>query len=264
MIDAFENHLDQDYLVGWVDCTARRTHLGRGLIHAARHLAPGEDANPYHTLRVRRQELPDTFFGLIPKSTMWLGMWFSRPFWRMVNSLKYYMGIREAKAPDYRQSHASFNFLLDYVPNWKWGYRPHGLIQFQSFVPKTSAREVFETQLKLAQDAGITPYLGVFKKHRPDPFLLTHAVDGYSFALDFAVNPRNRQRLQQLTQKMTQHVLEAGGRFYFAKDGLLQPEEAQRIWPQEALDRFRQLKQQHDPDRILESALSRRVGILEK
>ena len=36
------------------------------------------------------------------------------------------------------------------------------------------------------------PYLGVLKRHRPYPFLMTHAVDGYSLALDFKVTKRNR------------------------------------------------------------------------
>ncbi len=264
MIDAFEDNLDQDYLVGWVDCTARGVGLGRGLIHAARHLAPGEDPDPISSMRVSRQELPDSFFGVVPKSSMWLGMWFSRPFWRMVNGLKYYMGIREAKAPPYLQGHAAFNFLLDYVPNWKWGYRPHGLIQYQSFVPKDKALEVFETQIKLAQEARLTPYLGVFKKHKEDPFLLTHAVDGYSFALDFSASPRNRQRLQSLVRSMNQLVLAAGGRFYFAKDGLLQSHEVRQVWSDEAFETFRALKMTHDPDDILESDLSRRIGIFDK
>lgn len=263
MIDAFEENLDQDYLVGWVDCTAKGMGLGRGLIHAARHLAPGEDPDPISTMRVNRQELPETLMGVVPKSAMWLGMWFSKPFWRMVNGLKYYMGIREAKAQPYLQGHAAFNFLLDYVPNWKWGYRPNGLVQYQSFVPKDKALEVFETQIKLAQEARLTPYLGVFKKHKPDPFLLTHAVDGYSFALDFAATPRNRERLQSLVRSMNQLVLAAGGRFYFAKDGLLQSHEVRQVWPDEAFETFRTLKKTHDPDGILESDLSRRIGIFD-
>ena len=50
---------------------------------------------------------------------------------------------------------------------------------------------------------------------------MSHAVDGYSLALDFPVNAHNRERLWALTAKLNALVLKAGGRFYFAKDSTL-------------------------------------------
>ena len=198
MIDIFEERREQaDYLVGWLDGFARGRHLGRGLIHQANHLAPGEDPRPAQTLRVVNQQLPDTlFFGLVPKSVMWRVM---QPFvnhagMRLVNAAKYHAS-RPSSRTLHHQSHAAFAFLLDYVPNWKWAYSPGGLIQYQSFIPAESAAATFQAQLALCQERGIVPYLGVFKRHRPDDFLMTHAVDGFSLALDFKVTARNRQRL---------------------------------------------------------------------
>ena len=45
--------------------------LGRGLIHEARYLEPGEDSEPERTLRIAHQELPDRIMGLFPKSQVW-------------------------------------------------------------------------------------------------------------------------------------------------------------------------------------------------
>ena len=50
---------------------------------------------------------------------------------------------------------------------------------------------------------------------------MTHAVDGYSLALDFAVRPEKRGGLLSLAAEMDRLVLDAGGRFYFAKDSVL-------------------------------------------
>src|SRR5439155_7265466 len=78
MIRVLEERLDSaDYLVGWIDATAPGRGAGRGLVHAGRHLAPGEDVNPAQSLRVRNQELPEEFLGLFPKAWMWRLM---RPF----------------------------------------------------------------------------------------------------------------------------------------------------------------------------------------
>jgi FAD/FMN-containing dehydrogenase len=203
---------DYDYLVGWVDGLNGN---GRGQIHAADYLKEGEDPHPAQTLRVEYQTLPDTFFGLVPKSMMWLGMQFfmNNPGTWLVNTAKYLHSRTLEHNKQYIQSLVAFNFLLDYVPNWERSYGRDGLIQYQSFLPLETAAETYLEMLRLCQRRGTPTYLGVTKRHRPDKFLLTHAVNGYSFAMDFKVTRGNRVRLQQLANDMNQMVLQAGGRF---------------------------------------------------
>jgi FAD/FMN-containing dehydrogenase len=256
-----------DYLVAWVDCFARGAKLGRSLIHQADYLPQGKDPIPTQTLRVRNQELPETLFGVFPKSLMWRLM---KPFgnnfgMRLLNTAKYIQGSTLGNNKTYRQSHAAFAFLLDYVPNWKFVYKPGGLIQYQSFVPAETAQACFIAQLEACHQVGIVPYLGVFKRHRKDAFLMSHAVEGYSFALDFPITKRNRAELWRLTERLNQLVLEAGGRFYFAKDSTLTPSTAKTYLGENALNAFRTLKQQCDPNSILQTELSRRLfGAWEK
>jgi FAD/FMN-containing dehydrogenase len=224
MFRVFEQRLPRaDYLVGWVDCFAEGEGLGRWPDHQANYLLPGDDPRPAQTLRVEAQELPDTILGLVPKSILWRLM---KPFTnnlgvRFVNAGKYHAG--RLRSHVHTASHAGFAFLLDYVPGWKRAYEPGGLIQYQSFVPAGRAEAVFRAQLQICQKRGLVPYLGVFKRHRCDPFLMTHAVDGYSLALDFKVRAKNRDRLWALAAELDQMVIEAGGRFYFAKDSTLHP-----------------------------------------
>src|SRR5258708_36427227 len=120
---------------------------------------------------------------------------------RRRNAMKYWSAERHS-GRKYRQSHSTFAFLLDYVPNWKWAYKPGGLIQYQSFIPAEHAERVFAAQISLAQHRGFPPYLGVFKRHRSDDFLMTHAVGGFSLALDFKVTDRNRSVLWGLAADM--------------------------------------------------------------
>ena len=72
--------------------------------------------------------------------------------------------------------------------------------------------------LATAKKRGLPSYLGVTKRHRPDDFLLSHALDGFSLAMDFKVTDRNRAKLSEMLQEFDQMVLDAGGRFYFAKN----------------------------------------------
>ncbi|MEO7717100.1 MAG: FAD-binding oxidoreductase [Capsulimonas sp.] len=262
MFAQFEQRLpESDYLVGWVDCFASGESLGRGQIHQANYLAPGVDPEPTQTLRVINQELPDTFAGAVPKSVMWRMMkpLVNDPGMRAINFAKYLSSEKLSHEAKHRQTHAGFAFLLDYVPNWKLSYKPHGLIQYQSFVPAENALAVFTEQIRLAQHYGLTPYLGVFKRHRPDDFLMTHAVEGYSFALDFALTATNRGALISLAAEMDALVVGGGGRFYFAKDSLLHPSTVARFAGEERIQKFRALKDQYDPENLLQTNLYRRL-----
>lgn len=262
IIREFEARLDTcDYLVGWIDCFAKGDGLGRGQVHAARYLHAAEDMNPAQSLRVEKQELPDSLFGIIPKSLMWRMMKpISNDFgMRLLNAAKFFAGNTLGNHKTVRQSHAGFAFLLDYVPNWKFVYKPGGLIQYQSFIPEAHADACFSAQLALCQQWEIVPYLGVFKRHRRDDFLISHAVDGYSFALDFPVTARNRRRLWELTAELNKLVLNAGGRFYFAKDSTLDPQSAAAYLGDETLHKFFALKHACDPEHLLQTDLSKRI-----
>ncbi|MCS6776934.1 MAG: hypothetical protein NZ557_10370, partial [Chthonomonadaceae bacterium] len=53
--------------------------------------------------------------------------------------------------------------------------------------------------------------------------------------------------------------LEAGGRFYFAKDSTLDPQSAAAFLGPETLKRFCALKRACDPEHLLQTDLSRRL-----
>jgi FAD/FMN-containing dehydrogenase len=232
--------------------------LGRGQIHTADYLHEGEDPDWQKNMRVDFQTLPGTFFGVVPKGLLYI---FMTPFvnnlgWRAVSTAKYVASLRRGQ---FRQSHAGFHFLLDYVPNFERSYGRGGLIQYQSFLPKETALDAWTEILKISQKRGLPSYLGVTKRHRPDKFLLSHAVDGFSFAMDFKVTERNRAALKKMLAEFDEIVLEAGGRFYFAKNSETSPETARRFLGEAAIAKFKQLKQRCDPANVLESDLYRRV-----
>jgi FAD/FMN-containing dehydrogenase len=257
-LEALEARKDEaDYIVGWVDCTARGRWLGRGQLHQANYLPEGADPDAARSMQVDFQTLPSKFFGLVPKSLLhyFMAPFMNNPGTRMVNTAKFLVGRNKT----YRQPHASFHFLLDYVPDWELGYGRQGLIQYQSFLPKETALQTWSEMLKLSHQRNLPSYLGVTKRHRPDGFLLTHAVDGYSLALDFKITPGNRSRLAGMLQEFDQLVLQAGGRFYFAKNSETRPETALGFLGEETIHKFRALKMRCDPDHLLESDLYRRV-----
>ncbi|HLE73544.1 MAG TPA: hypothetical protein VI688_04825, partial [Anaerolineales bacterium] len=229
-------------------------------IHAARYLKPGEDLNQEASLRVDAQDLPDRMFGVLPKRMLPalmtpfvnnLGAW-------AVNFAKYQSSRTIGNHKTYRQSLVAFNFLLDYIPEWERSYGSGGLIQYQSLLPKAAAADVYLEMLRHCKRSGLPSYLGVLKRHRPDKFLLSHAVDGYSLALDFRVTSDNAARLVKLANDLDTIALRAGGRFYFAKDITLDRKEVARFLGEKALQKFKTLKHKVDPHSLLQTDFYRR------
>ena len=247
-----------DYTVGWLDSTATGSGLGRGQLHTARYLHEGDDPDPKKTMQVSYQTLPATMFGVFPKSIIhyFMAPFMINPGVRLVNTAKYVASLPEGQ---YKQSHAAFHFLLDYVPNWEKAYGRGGLIQYQSFLPKETAYAAWHEILTVSNKRGMPSYLGVTKRHRPDKFLLSHAVDGFSLALDFKVAQGNSANMRKMLHSFDKIVTAAGGRFYFAKNSETTPETAVKFLGQETVDRFKALKKRTDPSNLLESDLFRRV-----
>jgi len=264
MFEVFESHMPTaDYVVGWVDCFAHGGALGRGLVHVARHLHADEDPEAARTLALEAQELPSSILGF-PKSLLWM---FMRPFtndWgtRLVNAVKYALPERVDDDGSYRDTHAGFSFLLDYVPDWRLAYGDRGFLQVQLFVPDAHAREVFPEALRLCQRRGMVSYLGVFKRHRADDFLLSHGLDGWSLALDFKV-PRDARRLWATAADLTRLVREAGGTYYPAKDQVVDAGSFAAVFG-ERLTRFREIRRRLDPDGLFANDQARRLGLIQQ
>lgn len=248
-----------DYLVGWVDMFASGKSAGRGLVHAAWH---PHDVCDRRSLQLQYQALPEEVLGAFSVHSAWRWLRrFNRPFWmRIINSLKY-RAARVMPQNPHAQSLAAFSFLLDYIPNWRKAYLPGGFIQYQSFVPKESAPEVFARLGAMQREAKLPAFLAVLKRHLPTSYLLDYSVDGYSLALDFKVTARSHERLWDLCHRMTDVVLDAGGRFYFAKDSTLRPEDVPRFIDSGKLALFREYKARYDPHHLLTSDLARRLRL---
>jgi FAD/FMN-containing dehydrogenase len=209
-----------EYSVGWVDGFPAGARAGRGLLHFARDL-PADHPRIGRDLSLDAQILPTRLFGILPRSQAWriLSAFTHDPGMRWVNAGRFWAG-RVRHGHRYLQTHAAFHFLLDYMPGWKRVYAPHGLLQYQLFVPREAARRAFSEALRLQRKNGLWSYLGVVKRHRADDFDATYSVDGFSLALDLPVDPRRLDRLVALCRSYDDLLRDVGGRIYAAKDAV--------------------------------------------
>lgn len=84
-------------------------------------------------------------------------------------------------------------------------------------------------------------------------------MDGFSLAMDFKVADKNRAKLSGMLQEFDRIVLEAGGRFYFAKNSETTAETTGAFLGKSTIAKFKKLKKRCDPNGLLESDLYRRI-----
>lgn len=255
---SFDANLDgADYMVSWIDAYASGVQEGRGLFHAATHV---REPLP-KSLDPTSQELPTRLAGILPKSEAWrvLRLFQSSTGMRFLNAMKHLSGRLGGTKP-YRQSLVEFSFLLDYAPGWERAYGDAGFIQYQCFVPATVAKSTFAKLLGLQRESGRISSLSVMKRHRGQPYVFAHGVDGYSLAMDFQIGS-DWNGLQNLCWRMNDVVLDHGGRFYLAKDSTLRPDDVRRYLGESALERFHHAKALLDPRHVFQTALGRRLEL---
>ena len=233
---------DWEYTAAWVDCSASGRNLGRGIYSRARH-APGQSAAP--APRQPKLSLP-----IVPPLSLANG--FSVRAFNALYVRKLGHSGRSARTGGYE----SVLYPLDGLGNWNRIYGPRGFYQFQCVVPFDTARQAIAEMLRLIAASGQGSMLSVLKTFADlqSPGLLSFPRPGATLALDF---PNKGPATRRLMQELEHVALQAGGRLYPAKDGLMSMEAFQKGFP--AWETF-----QAHIDPAFSSSFARRVGLVTK
>lgn len=238
----------------WLDGLAQGPELGRGIITCG---TLGQNGNPAEAQFPSDGGLKSKFVGLAGR----LGRPALQPAVQMANRAYYWRAQRGGNGPGKQRSLIPYLF---WSPALLAGYPalfPGGVETFQAFVPGQYAKEIFDHVLRYSQEQGCMPIWCIVKRHRRDPFLLSYQVDGYSLELNYPRTHQSAQALQQVLEHMIGDVIQAGGRFYLAKDHFMNAAQYRQSVGDEAVTAFLGLKKRFDPESLLQSDLFRRVFV---
>lgn len=251
-IAIFKEEHSADHLEGLIDGFDQ---MGRGIVTCTRYSAVSDRAS----LRFSVSRLPDQmttrlarYAGTIFRPAVNLGM-------RVANSSMYewnkrWSGGKMRWLPLFKSS-----FFPDAAFAGYQAILPYGMQSLHVFVPSSHAEEVFQEILRRSRHHNFVPLWCVIKQQRPDPFLLSYQVEGFSLETYYRVIPQQLQALQKMLLELMELVITAGGRFYLAKDGLLTSSLYRWSIGDAPVDAFLMLKRQYDPTMLLQSNLFRRV-----
>ena len=237
------------YTVAWTDSMARGKGLGRSVVTSGdfadvADVPADEKGDPFAFRPGARLGVPAQFPpGLINRYTV-----------ALANEAWY------RKAPKHRegelQTIGAFFHPLDGIRNWNRVYGPGGFRQYQYVMP-FGEEAVVRRSVELVSAARAPSFVTVLKRFgEGDPGLLSFPMPGWTLALDF---PARTPELAPLLDRLDRLVLDAGGRVYLAKDSRVPADVLAQMYPR--LAEFQKLRAALDPDGLLASDLSRRLGL---
>ena len=240
---------DDHYTVAWIDCLAKGSSLGRGVLMRGHHAKPGDLAN---NLRSRPYSKP--------RRQRNLG--FDFPSWTL-NSLsmkafnELYYRLQGRRQQPFIADYESFFFPLDSIGNWNRVYGKRGFVQYQCVLPAAEAYKGMRALLEALAAAGRSSFLSVLKRFgSAGEGLLSFPIEGYTLTLDLPVSDAE---LFPFLDRLDAIVLNYGGRVYLAKDARLSAETFRAMYPR--LAEWLQIKSKVDPENRFASDLGRRLGI---
>jgi len=230
------------YTVGWIDCLAQGSDVGRGILMRGRH-ATQVEAGTRRARRGRRIHVPiDAPEWLLNPLFM---RWFNRLYaWSHGRTLR-----RRVVSYD------AFFYPLDAISQWNRLYGPRGFLQYQCVVPRTAGPRPVAALLERLAAAGAASFLAVIKDCGPaSEAYLSFPLEGTTLALDL---PYRGAVTEDLIHELNAIVIDHGGRIYLAKDAVTRAADFARM--ERRLAQWRAVRDRWDPGHRFRSALSVRL-----
>jgi decaprenylphospho-beta-D-ribofuranose 2-oxidase len=243
------------YSVAWLDLLAGGRRMGRAIVSRADPLAADAPKPPGRRLGVSSPPYPAALrrkpMVVVPRGCPdVLRPWSVRAF----NALRWRSAPRRER--ERSRALAPYFFPLDALGAWNRLYGPGGLIQYQLVIP-AGQEAALEASFELIRRRRLPVYLAVFKRFGAafgGP--LSFPIEGWTLAIDM---PAGAPGLGAALEELDLLVAGCGGRVYLSKDVRLRAELLEAMYPD--LVSFCSVRERVDPEGVLRSDLSQRLGI---
>jgi decaprenylphospho-beta-D-ribofuranose 2-oxidase len=236
------------YSVAWIDSLATGSSMGRAVLTRGDHASVDE-------LTAKRRQAPLAY---APAARLTAPPWVPEGLLR-TSTVRVFNEVWFRKAPRQQTGYESIPFFfhpLDGVQEWNRIYGRPGFIQYQLAVPLGAEQTVRESLGRLSA-ARCPSFLTVLKRFGPaNPGPLSFPQPGWTLTVDV---PAALPGLGRLLDGLDEAVVAAGGRIYLSKDSRLRPDLLAAMYPR--LAEWQAVRGKLDPDDLLHSDLSRRLGL---
>ncbi|EAZ82410.1 FAD-binding oxidoreductase [Algoriphagus machipongonensis] len=216
LMDLFDQYQDYTYSVAWIDCLKSGKNMGRAILmlgeHASKEEIKGLNIKDPLSLHSEKQfKIPFSFPSFTLNSltiSIFNFLYYSKQQKKEVNNIIHYN---------------PYFYPLDILSNWNLIYGKKGFVQYQFAIPFENGREGMKKILNKISESRTGSFLAVLKTFGEADEVsssLSFPMKGYTLALDFKVNAK----VLNLLEELDQIVLQYGGKLYLAKDSRMSKE----------------------------------------
>lgn len=197
-----EQNLNVQYTVCWLDTSAQKQNIGRGLVYLGNHsLDDNVHFKSKKSIKINKN--------LIPKLC-------SNYLFKILNFLFYKKNFFKVKKE--KLYFDDYFYPLDKIFNWNYFYGKNGFLQYQFCIPLNNSYDGILEILKEIQKNKNTSFTSVLKlMGDKNQNTLSFPIKGYTLALDFPID----QNIFELLDKLDKIVIKNNGRVYLTKDARL-------------------------------------------
>jgi FAD/FMN-containing dehydrogenase len=168
-------------------------------------------------------------------------------------------GLAKNKSSSSVVSFAQMNFLNDmYVPKYNYFFK-NGFIEYQVVFNKKEALGAFHKLRHVLKKNNTYSLLSSFKAYKKvdQPYLFGLNKDGYCISFDVPYD--KNLNMDNLVRELNEVTIKFNGQVYLAKTPCINSKEFNEMYTN--LDKFKDIKKELDPNNIIQSNLSRRLGL---
>jgi decaprenylphospho-beta-D-ribofuranose 2-oxidase len=245
LIELFDTYKDYTYSVAWIDCLKKGKYFGRSILMLGEHATINEINENQRSNPLKLPENKQIIFPLnVPG-------WVLNKFTvKAFNFLYYAKNLK--KEINTIVSYEPFFYPLDKVLHWNRLYGKNGFVQYQFVLPLNAKQGLIEI-LNRISDEGLGSFLAVLKVFGKQESMISFPKEGYTLALDFAV----QKGLLNFLDELDELVLKYNGRLYMSKDARMKPKMLKSGYPE--LEKFKSIIKKYSPDGKIRSAQSDRL-----
>ena len=238
-IQKFKELDNNKYLVAWIDSISKNDAMGRSIIFIGNH----SDKGGLNFIEKIKFSIPKIFPGFLLNKYV---ISFFNKF--------YYLYNKHDKK--FKQTLDNFFYPLDGIDNWNNLYGKKGFIQIQVLIKDRNFEEVIKEILKFFQDNNQLSFLSTLKELGPgNTNYLSFPDKGYTLTLDLKMH----KDLESIYQSFEVLLTKYKTKVYLTKDSFMSKKYFKETYKN--LDKFIEIKEQHDPLNLIISCQSKRLGL---
>ena len=227
------------YIIAWIDTTAKNEAKGRSIIFIGNHLDDGD-------LKFEEKKtisIPLKFPGFIlNKYTI-----------KLFNKIYYHFHKHKKK---FKQNLNNFFYPLDNINNWNNLYGKNGFIEIQILVEEKDPEIILNNILDFFQEKELNSFLGNIKEFgKGNDNYLSFPNKGYALTLDLKMTKKLNEVYQEFENMLKSHKT----KIYLTKDSFMSEQYFKKTYNN--YNKFKEIKNKHDPLNLINSFQSRRIGI---